>query len=92
MGRPDSSLSGASRNLVDSVISKLAAFMEDVDVHLATAFGMRSSHMSRNYPSLGNGGADVRVPLVDQIEFRILPKLRGLEIDGYRAAFDDLNN
>ena len=34
---------------------------------------------------------DVRVPLVDQIEFRILPKLRGLEIDSHRPAFDDLD-
>jgi hypothetical protein len=89
--RPDSSLNGANRNLVDTVISKLAAFMEDC----GRPFGhrLRDGIISyvANYPSLGNGGADVRVPLVDQIEFRILPKLRGLEIESHRAAFDDLN-
>jgi hypothetical protein len=89
--RPDSSLNGANRNLVDSVIGKLAEFMEDC----GRPFGhrLRDAIIAyvANYPSLGNGGADVRVPLVDQIEFRILPKLRGLEIDSHRAAFDDLN-
>ena len=30
------------------------------------------------------------MPLVDQIEFRILPKLRGIEIDGHRAHFETL--
>jgi hypothetical protein len=43
-----------------------------------------------NYPSLD--GADWRLPLSDQIEFRILPKLRGLEVDSHREAFDDLEN
>ena len=89
--RPDFSLNGAGRNLVDSVIGKLAEFMEDC----GRPFGhrLRDAIIAyvANYPSLGNGGADVRVPLVDQIEFRILPKLRGLEIDSHRAAFDDLD-
>lgn len=89
--RPDSNLTNANRNLVDSVIGKLAEFMEDC----GRPFGhrLRDAIIAyvANYPSLGNGGADVRIPLVDQIEFRVLPKLRGLEIDGHRAAFDDLN-
>ncbi len=42
-----------------------------------------------NYPT--RPGDDYRLPLADQIELRILPKLRGLEIDSHRAAFDKLD-
>jgi hypothetical protein len=45
-----------------------------------------------NYPVRGNGGLDVRVPLADQIEFRILPKLRGIDIQSHGNAFDKLKS
>jgi hypothetical protein len=44
-----------------------------------------------NYPSVSNGAVDFRVPLADQIDLRILSKLRGLEIDSHRAAFESLD-
>lgn len=44
-----------------------------------------------NYPSDGNAGPDVNLSLADQIEFRILPKLRGIEIDQRQSAFDKLD-
>ena len=43
-----------------------------------------------NYPREGRARLDIHLPLVDQIEFRILPKLRGIEIDGHRAHFETL--
>lgn len=42
-----------------------------------------------NYP--GRGG-DVRIPLADQIEMRLLPKLRGLEVDANDFAFGKLKS
>jgi hypothetical protein len=32
----------------------------------------------------------VTIPLSDQVEFRILPKLRGLSLDDHSKVFDDL--
>ena len=89
--RPASSLDGATRSLVDTAISKLADLMEDC----GRPFGHRLRDAIfayvANYPSQSNGAPDFRVPLADQIEFRILPKLRGLEIASHRAAFDNLD-
>jgi hypothetical protein len=88
--RPTSSLTGSSRNMVDSAVSKLAEIMEDC----GRPFGhrLRDAIIAyvANYPSVSNGAIDFRVPLADQIDFRILSKLRGLEIDSHRAAFESL--
>jgi predicted nucleic acid-binding Zn-ribbon protein len=87
---PVDSLALAQREKADDVISKLADIMEDC----GRPFGHRLRDAilayTANYPAPGNGGLDVREPLADQIEFRILPKLRGLEIDSHRDAFDRL--
>jgi hypothetical protein len=44
----------------------------------------------QQYPREGNL-TDVSTALADQIEFRILPKLRGVEIASFRSAFDALD-
>lgn len=44
-----------------------------------------------NYPRTGPAGADIAAPLVDQIELRIFPKVRGVAIDGHTEAFEDLS-
>lgn len=44
-----------------------------------------------NYPTQPNDRLDVRMPLSDQIEFRILPKLRGIEVEPYQRNFEDLD-
>ena len=41
-----------------------------------------------NYPS--DGALDWKVALADQIEMRILPKLRGLDVELHGSALDDL--
>lgn len=55
-------------------------------------FGHRLNQAIRayvaNYPFEGNAGLDLRAALADQVEFRILPKLRGVEIDSHRDRFD----
>lgn len=87
--RPAAGFNGATRNAVDAAINKLAEIMEDC----GRPFGhrLRDSMIAyiANYPK--PQGDDYRLPLTDQIEFRILPKLRGLEIDSHRAAFDQLD-
>jgi len=76
----------------DDVIAELANIMESC----GRPFGhrLRGSILAyvASYPFSGNGSPDVRIPLADQIEFRILPKLRGLEIDSHAEAFDRLEN
>lgn len=56
------------------------------------AFGHRMqqaiSAYIANYPS--DGALDWKVALADQIEMRILPKLRGLDVELYGSALDDL--
>jgi len=87
--KPASNLEGGVRTAVDGVIEKLAKIMEDC----GRPFGHRLRDAIigyvANYPA--GRGYDYRAALVDQIEFRILPKLRGLEIENHRAAFDDLD-
>lgn len=87
--KPASNLQGGVRTAVDAVIEKLAKIMEDC----GRPFGhrLRDAIIAyvANYPAVR--GHDYRAPLVDQIELRILPKLRGLEIESHRAAFDDLD-
>ena len=73
----------------NDVIARLATIMESC----GRPFGhrLRGSILAyvANYP-FSDGARDVRIPLADQIEFRILPKLRGLEIDSHGVAFDAL--
>jgi hypothetical protein len=88
--QPNDRLDGGKRDLVDSAIRKLAGLMEEC----GRPFGHRLRDAIYayvvNYPSRGNGSVDWSVPLADQIEFRILPKLRGIDIPSHRTAFDNL--
>lgn len=83
-------LRDSERALAHTTITKLAKIMED--------FGRPFGHRMRdailayvaNYPSDTNSSADVREPLADQIELRILTKLRGVDIENSAATFDSL--
>ncbi len=81
---------GASRETADKLVVKLASIMDDC----GRPFGhrLRDAILSyaANYPKGPNGARDIRDPLIDQIELRILPKLRGLEIDGHASPIADL--
>jgi hypothetical protein len=88
--RSPAQIGEASQALVTDTISDLAQIMQT----FGRPFGHRLNQSLRayvaNYPQEGNAGLDVREPLADQIEFRIMPKLRGVEIDTHRDAFDRL--
>jgi len=85
---PDS-MSDQRRKVVDDRIGRLAAIME----RSGRPFGhrLRDAILAyvANYPNDGSSSGD-NAALADQIEFRILPKLRGLELEGREQEFDDL--
>jgi hypothetical protein len=82
---------GTDQERIDKSISKLASIME----RFGRPFGhrLRDAILSyiANYPFSANHSRNIHVPLADQIELRILPKLRGLEIDGHASTFADLS-
>lgn len=75
--------------LPNKIIGQLAGIMEEC----GRPFGhrLRDAILAyvASYPQFENH-SDVRIALADQIEFRILPKLRGLEIETYPSALDNL--
>ncbi len=88
--RSEKALEGSVSTITEKVIRALGEIMQD----FGRPFGHRLAQAIRayvaNYPVQGNAGLDPRVPLADQVEFRILPKLRGVEIDRYQEVFDRL--
>lgn len=85
---PDT-MSDQRRKVVDDRIGRLAAIME----RSGRPFGhrLRDAILAYvvNYPTDGSSPGD-NAALADQIEFRILPKLRGIELEGREQEFDDL--
>lgn len=86
------SLGQAQRERVERTVGELAGIMDQCGRPFG--FRLRDSIQAyaANYPHEGNGAPDVDVPLADQIEFRILPKLRGVEIGDHRDAFERLGD
>lgn len=84
---PDA-LRGGDREKADRTIKQLAAIMESC----GRPFGHRLNESMltyvANYPRQRND--TVAAPLADQVEFRILPKLRGLAIEEHHQSLDDL--
>lgn len=89
--KPAQSLSGPAADKTKETINALARLMQG----FGRPFGHRLNQAIRayvaNYPTEGNAGLNAAVPLADQIELRILPRLRGVQIDGeHRSRFDEL--
>lgn len=86
--KPVTKLSGGERETTEKVVRTLAGIME----RFGRPFGHRLNEAiltyAANYPHRPAELLDE--PLADQIEFRILPKLRGVPIEETRAEFDDL--
>ena len=86
--KPVGSLSSGERQWTEKVISDLARIMED----FGRPFGHRLNEAIlayiANYPR--QPAETLNEPLADQIEYRILPKLRGVPIEESRTEFDAL--
>lgn len=83
-------LAESGHKKAEKVIQNLANIMEDCE----RPFGhrLRDSILAyvANYPQDGHGPVAVEIPLADQIDFRIMPKLRGVSLDAHRAPLDRL--
>ena len=81
-------LTGGERDKAEGTINQLAGIME----RCGRPFGHRLNEAIltyvANYPRHRNDTVDD--PLADQIEFRILPKLRGLTIEEHQEQLSDL--
>ena len=88
--RPDASLEGVAATRTQETIGKLAEIMQG----FGRPFGHRLNQAIRayvaNYPTEGNAGLDANLPLADQVELRILPRLRGVPIESHQERFDAL--
>lgn len=82
-------LHAGEQGKAEQVIKSLAEIMNDC----GRPFGHRLNDAvlayAVNYPR--DKGTPLDVPLADQIELRILPKLRGLAIEGHQQHFDKLS-
>lgn len=81
------SLTSAEASTLNGWITKLNAGMDAVGKPFAHRVHQAIHCYAANYP-LRNGEEGLRLALADQIEQRILPKLRGLEIEDNGAGFE----
>lgn len=86
--QPIEKLNGGERDRVVNVIGELSRVMES----FGRPFGHRLNEAIlsyvANYPR--GKGASVGPPIADQIEMRILPKLRGLPLEDFQVPFGKL--
>ncbi len=85
--RPVSHVEGDAS--VTSRVERMVEIMTEFKRPFGHRLGRAMMAYVANYP---NRGGDVRVPLADQVEMRLLPKLRGLEVDTNDAAFGRLKS
>lgn len=80
----------AQADLARDTVAELSRIMQGFGRPFGHRLNQAILAYAANYPFEGNAGPDLRLPLADQVEFRILPKLRGLEIDNHRDRFEAL--
>lgn len=85
---PPEALDGAAANRAHDVIGQLARIMDGFGKPFGFRMHQSIRHYLANYPT--EGMVDTDAALADQIEFRILPKLRGVEITNHARQFEEL--
>ncbi|MCC5983615.1 MAG: AAA family ATPase [Rhodobacteraceae bacterium] len=86
--RGPESLDGAAGERATDVIGRLASIMDGFGKPFGHRMNQSIRHYLANYPT--EGMVDTDAALADQIEFRILPKLRGVEITNHARQFEEL--
>ena len=82
---------GADRARVSDHLETLVDVMRNLQRPIGHRLGGAMVSYVANYPETG-GRASVGVPLADQVEMRLLPKLRGVEMDQAGSHLDTLAN
>ena len=90
--KPIGALNNSDREWIGDRIKKLSNIMENCGRPFGHRLNTAIFAYCANYPVVAGQADAVGKALADQIEFRILPKLRGLQIEDHAAQFDDLHD
>ena len=85
----ESAYLGAEGARVADLLEDLVNIMRDLQRPIGHRLGSAMMSYVANYPETG-GRSWVNVPLADQVEMRLLPKLRGIEMDQAGSHLDKL--
>lgn len=86
-----SSASGDRDRRITSSIDQMLDIMRDFKCPFGHRLGLAIIDYATNYPEV-EGGRGVNDALADQVEMRLLPKLRGVEIETVGPQFSRLTN
>lgn len=75
--------------LVRESTERMAKLMSDFKRPFGHRLGRAILSYVANYP-IGDRGPELHLPLADQVEMRLLPKLRGLEVQNFESVFGSL--
>ena len=70
-------------------VERLVDIMGGLQRPFGHRLGIAMMDYVANYPEL-DGGYDPKVPMADQVEMRLLPKLRGIDVEAMREHLDRL--
>lgn len=84
---PGQIVSGKDR--VEGYVDTLIGLMRELQRPFGHRLGIAMMAYVANYPEV-DGGFDPRIPMADQVEMRLLPKLRGLDVDVFDREIKSL--
>jgi len=90
--RSPARMSEVEKSQTARAIGKLARIMNDCGRPFGHRLNAAITAYVANYPTFNGKESDVNIPLADQIELRIMPKLRGLSIEDNSKIFEDLQS
>ncbi len=82
---------GGEKARVGGYLDSLVDIMRDLQRPIGHRLGGAMMSYVANYPEVG-GHSSIKIPLADQIEMRLLPKLRGVDMDQAGPHFDTLES
>ena len=85
----DTATLGADLPYAEERLRKIVELMRALQRPIGHRLGRAILTYVANYPEDGHT-RNIDVPLADQVEMRLLPKLRGVELDTAQGALDDL--
>ena len=80
---------GRDTSQIGDKIENLASIMRDLQRPIGHRMGVAIGAYVANYPDL-EGRPGIAVPLADQVEMRLLPKLRGVEMEAAEVHLSKL--